>query len=257
MLELDRNLDHRWNWRDVVETGGGQHRGMPDRCRDGRERNTSRCWSDFRPVRSRPCDERMAELAKADDVAASGLRRAAHNFAAPAVHRRGSAHLKPLRGRECLRIEALRVHAPGLVHEPNGCGNLSISTYWGHFAFTTRNAIDLGGVHSGLREEHHNVAHRLVPNRPIEPLHVLHRVALPSNRALRSRGGHFQSERWILREGQGGILLSQERAKRLDGDDAVLLAGGPSPERVLEVLRGDFTEIASGELLRPLREVRA
>jgi len=51
----------------------------------------------------------MAELAKADDVAASGLRRAAHNFAAPAVHRRGSAHLKPLRGRD---VERLRAEQP-------------------------------------------------------------------------------------------------------------------------------------------------
>src|SRR5260370_16222208 len=244
MLELDRNLDHWWNWRDVVETGGGQHRGMSDRRRNGRERNTSRCRSDFRSVRSRPRDERMAELAKADDVAASGLRSAAHNFAAPAVYRRGSAHLKPLRGCECLRIEALRVHAPRLVHEPDGCRNLSVSTHRCHFAFTTCYSIDLGGVHSSLREEHHNVAHRLVPNRSIEPLHVLHRVALPSNRALRSRRRHFQGQRRILREGESGILLSQEKSKRLDGDDTVLLADWPSPLRVIEGLRRDFTMIA-------------
>src|SRR5260370_6917796 len=96
MLELDRNLDHWWNWRDVVETGGGQHRGMSDRRRNSREGNTSRCRSDFRSVRSRPRDERMAELAKADDVAASGLRRATHNFAAPAVPARAPPPLTPL-----------------------------------------------------------------------------------------------------------------------------------------------------------------
>src|SRR5713101_3623455 len=229
---------------------------MSDRRRNGREGNTSRCGSDFRSVRSRPRDERMAELAEANDVTASGLRRATHNLTAPTVHGCCASHLEPLCCRKCLGIQALRVHTSRLVHEPDGSRDLTLFDRRRHFALTTRNSVYLGGVHSSLGKEHQNVAHRLIAHRSIEPLHVVHRVALPSNGALRSSSRDFHSESRILREGESGFLLSQVGAERLDGDNAVLLASRPSPERVLEVLRGDFTEIAPSELLGPLREVR-